>query len=198
MSIQATSLVFISHPAMQSDSRLEGHRAGRARLRQPVDGRWVILAEGEPFWPLRPAVVTMGRPKRQRPGSLPAFTLFGLAAVPSPPRNFELQPRRSGLNRFGAILDPRAALFERAHDRSLVAARGRTIAKACRLACSELRLRRFPCGPCNCGVCVALLFFARNMAHRLSHLKIGFRRFQSVSGFRTSVSTVRTGTPTFC
>ena len=47
----------------------------------------------------------------QRPASLPAFSLFGLAAVPGPPRHFELEPRFPGLDRFGAVLDPRAAFF---------------------------------------------------------------------------------------
>ena len=51
------------------------------------------------------------RPTEKRPGSLPAFTLLGLAAVPGPPRHFELEPRLPGLDRFGAVLDARAALF---------------------------------------------------------------------------------------
>jgi hypothetical protein len=48
---------------------------------------------------------------RFRPGSLPAFALFGLAAVPCPPRHFELEPRFLGLDGLGAVLDPRTALF---------------------------------------------------------------------------------------
>jgi hypothetical protein len=44
-------------------------------------------------------------------GSPPALTLLGLAAVPGPPRHFELEPGLSGLDGVGAVLDPRAALF---------------------------------------------------------------------------------------
>src|SRR5580704_1573646 len=43
--------------------------------------------------------------------SLPAFSLLSLAAVPGPPRHFELEPRFLGLDGVGAVLDPRAALF---------------------------------------------------------------------------------------
>jgi hypothetical protein len=42
---------------------------------------------------------------------IPAFTLFGLAAAPCPPRHFELEPRLLGLDSSGAVLDPGAALF---------------------------------------------------------------------------------------
>ena len=56
-----------------------------------------------------------GRTMEQRPGSLPAFTLFGLAAVPCPPRHFELEPGLPGLDRLGAVLDPRTAFFRRLH-----------------------------------------------------------------------------------
>lgn len=36
---------------------------------------------------------------------------FGLAAIPSPPRHFELEPGFLGLDGSGAVLDPRAAVF---------------------------------------------------------------------------------------
>jgi hypothetical protein len=49
------------------------------------------------------------RPDHSRPLRFSALTLLGLAAVPGPPRHFELEPGLSGLDRFGAVLDPRAA-----------------------------------------------------------------------------------------
>jgi hypothetical protein len=42
---------------------------------------------------------------------IPAFTLFGLAAAPCPPRHFELEPSVLGLDSSGAVLDPGAAPF---------------------------------------------------------------------------------------
>jgi hypothetical protein len=56
--------------------------------------------------------------KRQRPESLPALTFLGLAAVPCPPRHFELEPRLPGLDRFGAVLDPRPAGLAAGHFQS--------------------------------------------------------------------------------
>jgi hypothetical protein len=55
------------------------------------------------------------RGDEKRPGSLPALTLLGLAAVPSPARHFELEPRLLGLDGSGAVLDPRAAFLPRLH-----------------------------------------------------------------------------------
>jgi hypothetical protein len=54
---------------------------------------------------ITPFIVTAdGTRKRQRPGLLPAFTLLGLAAVTSPPRHVQLEPRFLGLDRFGTVL----------------------------------------------------------------------------------------------
>ena len=47
-------------------------------------------------------------------GLLPAFTLLSLAAVPCPPRHFELEPRLAGLVGKVALLDPGAAGLGRA------------------------------------------------------------------------------------
>ena len=68
-----------------------------------------------------------GRRQRQRPGLLPALTLFGLAAVPGPPRHFELEPGLSGLDGVGAVLDPRAAFLGSAlhHARPSIEVQGR-------------------------------------------------------------------------
>jgi hypothetical protein len=41
------------------------------------------------------------------------FRLFGLTAVPSPPRHFELEPRFLGLDGLGAVLDPGSPFFGR-------------------------------------------------------------------------------------
>ena len=55
------------------------------------------------------------RAKRQRPGSLPALTLFGLSPIPSASRHAELEPRLPDFDGFGAVLDPRAAFLRRLH-----------------------------------------------------------------------------------
>jgi hypothetical protein len=51
----------------------------------------------------------------ERLGSLPALTLLSLAAVPCPPRHFELQPGFPGLDGVGSVLEARAAGFAAGH-----------------------------------------------------------------------------------
>jgi hypothetical protein len=50
-------------------------------------------------------------PSLENPLQVPAFTPFGLAAVPGPPGHFELEPRFLGLDGAGAVLDAGAAFF---------------------------------------------------------------------------------------
>jgi hypothetical protein len=58
--------------------------------------------------------------RRPKSGGRPAYdcrrtSALGLTAIPSAPRHAALEPRRAGLDRLGAVLDPRPAGLARGH-----------------------------------------------------------------------------------